>query len=250
MLWCKIVSYQYYYCIYDDSSELQSKRLKEAMLQSLYSCRISIRSRSDTMKRFTVGQRLAAAFAALVVVAIVGSSISLLNFSRLNDANTWNVHSFEVLRASDDMLTQMVNMETGVRGYVASGEEPFLEPYNEGKKQFSAKLDLLKHLTADNGAQQQRLATLYELRTKIEDVDQTLIAMRRDVTSGKISAQVLTDYFKVGHDKQSMDAYRATATEFNRAEEQLLTERGSAVADLSFFTKATLAAVGVVTALL
>jgi len=202
------------------------------------------------MKRLTVGQRLAGAFSALVVVALIGSGISLLNFSRLIDANTWNVHSYEVLRTSDDMLTQMVNMETGIRGYVASGDASFLEPYNEGKKQFLIKLNLLKQLTADNGAQQQRLVTLYDLRAKIEDVDQTLIAMRRDVTSGKISAPALADYFKGGHDKQFMDVYRSTQSDFNRAEEQLLGERGKAVADLSFFTKATLAAAGIAIALL
>jgi methyl-accepting chemotaxis protein len=202
------------------------------------------------MKKRTVGQKLAGAFATLVVVAVIGCGVSLLNFSRLNDANTWNDHSYQVLRTSDDMLAQMLNIETGIRGFVLSGEDPFLAPYNEGKKQFASNFDSLKQLTADNSAQQQRLATLFDLRAKIEEVDQTLIGMRRDVTSGKTSAQALTDYFKAGHDKQFMDAYRATAAEFNHSEEQLLNERADSVASLSVFTKATLAAVGLLTALL
>jgi len=77
----------------------------------------------------------------VVIVALVEGWISVVNFTKLNQANDWNVHSYKVLRHSDDMLTQMVNMEMGIRGYVASGEERFLEPYNAGKRQFDISFD-------------------------------------------------------------------------------------------------------------
>jgi methyl-accepting chemotaxis protein len=186
----------------------------------------------------------------VVIVALVGGRISVVNFTKLNQANDWNVHSYKVLRHSDDMLTQMVNMETGIRGYVASGEERFLEPYNAGKRQFDISFDDVKALTADNVAQQQRLAKLREFHTAIEQVDQKLIDMRKGVSTGSTTTQSLIDYFKEGHDKQAMDAYRALATEFNNAEETLLASRSDLVVELSTSTKWCLSLAALTTVLL
>ena len=86
------------------------------------------------MKSMTVSRKLGLAFGLVVLISLVGGAISLINFLSLNQANGWNVHSYQVLRANDDMLTNMVNMETGVRGFVASGDDRFLEPYAAGNR--------------------------------------------------------------------------------------------------------------------
>ncbi|CAM2158647.1 methyl-accepting chemotaxis protein (plasmid) [Pararobbsia alpina] len=198
----------------------------------------------------TVGRKLAAAFGVVIAISLIGSTISIINFMHLNQANGWNVHSYQVLRTSDEMLASMVNMETGVRGFVASGEEKFLEPYNAGKARFQTRFDEVKSLTSDNAMQQTRLATLLDMHEKIRNVDENLIALRRDVNSGKQPASALIDYFKQGNDKQAMDRYRSVATEFNRAEETLLDQRSDAVAALSTSTKLTLSISGTVTVLL
>lgn len=106
------------------------------------------------MGSMTVGRKLAAAFGIVVLIALIGSAISIVNFLKLNQANGWNVHSYQVLRANDDMLTSMVNMETGVRGYVAAGDDRFLEPYKAGLRQFAKSFDVVRSLTSDNAAQQ------------------------------------------------------------------------------------------------
>lgn len=65
------------------------------------------------MGSMTVGRKLGVAFGIVVLISLIGSAISIVNFLKLNQANGWNVHSYQVLRANDDMLTSMVNMETG-----------------------------------------------------------------------------------------------------------------------------------------
>ncbi|SEF05788.1 methyl-accepting chemotaxis protein [Burkholderia sp. WP9] len=198
----------------------------------------------------TVGRKLAASFGAVVVVSLLGSTISIINFLRLNQANGWNVHSYQVQRTSDDMLTSMVNMETGVRGFVASGDANFLEPYNAGRTQFGKSLDLARSLTADNPAQQQRLQTLAEMQGKVQEVDENLLALRRDVSAGRQPESALTDYFRQGNDKQFMDRYRSVAAEFSGAEQTLLDSRTEEVAALASQTKLTLATAGIFTILL
>lgn len=81
----------------------------------------------------TTGKKLALAFGLIVIVSLLGSSLSIINFLRLDQANDWNNHSYKVMRASDTMLSDMLNMETGVRGFAISGKESFLAPYISAK---------------------------------------------------------------------------------------------------------------------
>lgn len=197
----------------------------------------------------TVGKKLALAFGSVVVVALIGSSISFFNFNQLSNASKLNVHTYEVMGASDDMLLNMVNIETGVRGYVASGNEAFLAPYIAGRKDFNGAFDRAKSLTVDNPVQQKRLAELRELSNKIEEVDQTLIKLRKEANAST-SLQELTTYFAASHDKVFMDRFRALSLEFTQAEESLLADRTKMVDSLNSATATVLLGAGFFTILL
>ncbi|MGN4076983.1 methyl-accepting chemotaxis protein [Burkholderia gladioli] len=199
------------------------------------------------MKTLTVGQKLAGAFGIVILISLIGSAISIINFLRLNDANGWNIHSYRVLRANDEMLANMVNMETGVRGYVISGDDKFLDPYLSGQTQFAKSYEVIHGLTSDNAAQQQRLDELLQLRNKVGSVAEKLIAMRRDVNAGTQPLSALTDEFKLGKDKQFMDRYRTVAADVGSAEQALLDQRSGQVAMMTTATMFTLTAAGLVT---
>lgn len=192
---------------------------------------------------------MALAFGSVVVVALIGSSVSFFNFNQLKNASNLNIHTYEVMGASDDMLLNMVNIETGVRGYVASGNEAFLEPYKTGRKEFNVAFDKAKSLTVDNPVQQKRLAELRELSNKIEEVDQTLFKLRKEANASA-SLQELTTYFVASHDKVFMDRFRALSSEFTQAEESLLAERSKMVDSLNSATATVLIGAGFFTILL
>jgi len=200
--------------------------------------------------KITTGRKIALAFGIIVIVSLIGSSLSITNFLKLRQANTWNVHSYQVMSVSDSMLTDMVNMETGVRGFVVSGNDNFLAPFNSGKTAFDQKYSQLRSMTADNAEQQQRLASLLELHKSVQGVDEQLIALRREVNSGKQPLETLTHFFQEGRDKAFMDRYRAIAAEFNGAEATLLAKRSAEVNSLAFATKMTLSLAGITTILL
>ncbi|AYR23708.1 methyl-accepting chemotaxis protein [Herbaspirillum rubrisubalbicans] len=197
----------------------------------------------------TVGRKLGLAFLVLVVVSLIGSSVSLFNFARLEEASGMNVHTYEVMGAADDMLLNMVNVETGIRGYVASGNEAFLDPYKIGRKNFRTAFEKAKSLTADNPAQQKRLAEMLDLTDKIEEVDQMLMKLRKEANANA-STQELQSYFGATHDKIYMDRFRAVQQEFVQAEESLLSVRSELVHTLSQSTLWTLIGAGAVTILL
>ncbi|WLE59676.1 CHASE3 domain-containing protein [Burkholderia plantarii] len=199
------------------------------------------------MKNLTVGQKLAGSFGIVILISLIGSAISIINFLGLNDANGWNIHSYRVLRANDEMLANMVNMETGVRGYVIAGDDKFLDPYLAGQGQFAKSYEVIHALTSDNAAQQQRLDELLQLRNKVGSIAEKLIALRREVNAGTQPLSVLTDDFKQGKDKQYMDRYRTVAADVGSAEQALLDQRSGQVAAMTSSTMFTLAAAGLVT---
>nr|WP_304622829.1 methyl-accepting chemotaxis protein [Pelomonas sp. P8] len=192
------------------------------------------------MNHWTLKKKLFATFVSLLAVAGLLITIALVNTHRLLDTVKWNTHTYEVLTESEKLLLSMVNIETGLRGFVASGNDKFLEPFNMGKKEFSQHFEQAKSLTSDNAAQQDRLSKLMSHHKSFLEVADGLAAKRREVTQGKLPAEALFTEFEQGKDKAAMDAFRAGIAEFAQAESTLLVQRSQQLADSGASTTATL----------
>jgi CHASE3 domain sensor protein len=74
----------------------------------------------------------------------------------------------------------LLDLETGQRGYLLSGEDSYLEPYADGRRNFEAALSRLQYLFRDNPrtlAEVNELATLG--RAKAAEIE-NIIQLRRD----------------------------------------------------------------------
>src|SRR5258707_15846322 len=69
----------------------------------------------------------------------------------------WVTHTYAVKAALEDTLRRVVDVESGARTFNTTGEEAFLEPYLKGEQAIAQDRDTLRHLTADNRAQQMGL---------------------------------------------------------------------------------------------
>ncbi|URI08571.1 CHASE3 domain-containing protein [Aquincola tertiaricarbonis] len=78
----------------------------------------------------------------------------------------------------------MVDIETGLRGFIASGDERFLEPLKQGRQDFKQHFNEAKSLTSDNATQQDRLAKMDERHQAFLKVAESLMTLRRAVTAG------------------------------------------------------------------
>ena len=182
--------------------------------------------------KLSISQKLYASFTAVVVLIglLVGSAY--IGFETVEDATNSNVHTYEVISATQLALEQLINIETGMRGFVIAAKDNFLEPLVAGEKRFSEKLDLLKRLTADNPAQQQRLATLGDMQKRwlAEDVD-PIIALRKRLTANNLPDDELDARISSGADKAKMDSMRATLAEITATETTLLAQRSQHMID-------------------
>ncbi|WP_370869339.1 methyl-accepting chemotaxis protein [Variovorax ginsengisoli] len=180
----------------------------------------------------TVAQRLGTAFACVIVIFLGVAAVALYTGSRLAEADNWNSHTYKVLDTADTMLVNMVNMETGNRGYLMSGEARYLEPWNSGIKAFESAWTEGKRLTADNPAQQKRLDDIKAKHTEFVALANAMMGLRREVNdSGKTMADLVGE-FRQGKEKSAMDGFRALQSEFSKAERDLLVQRAAVAEDL------------------
>ena len=117
----------------------------------------------------------------------------------------------------------MKDAETGQRGYLLTGDDSYLEPYQAALGAISKAIGDLRVLTSDNVHQQSRIAEATPLvEAKLAELKRT-IDLRR--------AQGLEPAMKVvltGEGKKSMDDLRRVIAAIDQEERQLLKERSDA----------------------
>ncbi len=130
------------------------------------------------------------------------------------------LHTQEVRTALAAMLSMLTDAETGQRGYLITGDEHYLEPYNSGVADLGNAIQRLRLLMADNSAQQQRLAVVERLvAARVARLEQVLNLRRAGDVEGARRG-VLT-----GQGKQLMDDLRRAVAEMEAAEQTLLRQR-------------------------
>ena len=172
-----------------------------------------------------IARKLMFGFGLLILVVGGVGAFVVDRVQFLNQSAEWQTHTYKVLESLEKTMMGMVNQETGVRGYLVSGDEAFLEPYRAGVEQFDAAFAEVKELTSDNAAQQARLGDLLELAmTWRKDVAEREIAlMSNPQTQEKARAMESS-----GAGKQSMDGFRAKLAEIADVERDLLDVRSAA----------------------
>ncbi len=100
------------------------------------------------------------------------TSLSWLKFSLIEDEE-WVKHTQRVHLESERLLTALVDVETGIRGYAMTGQPDFLAPYSQAIATIPDSLERLQSLVSDNPQQTQRAKEIQQL------AQQTLSLMER-----------------------------------------------------------------------
>jgi len=112
------------------------------------------------LSTWTFGRKLGSGFAvttlALIVVAVTGYQSTRSAIERAQ----WVAHTQQVRRQIADLLALLSRAETSQRGFVITGDESLLAPYNEAVAGIDKAITDLRTLTADNPVQTRRLDEL------------------------------------------------------------------------------------------
>ncbi|MET0419092.1 MAG: CHASE3 domain-containing protein [Actinoplanes sp.] len=191
-----------------------------------------------------VTTRLVAAFALpLVVLGTVGA-LAYHNTSQLEQDSGQVTHTYDVLNGLEGINEALRDAETGQRGFLITGQDPYLAPYTAAEGEITGLIDTVAGLTADNAVQQQRIAQLRPLvQAKFDELAET-IELRRTGGFAAARAVVLTD-----QGKAVMDEIRTVMTAMEEAESSLLSVRAASSASTAQ-TSRTVIVAGVLLAVL
>ncbi len=110
--------------------------------------------------KFTL-EKIIIFFFFLIAIALVSIMVRFYyNAQKVKLSNLWVEHTQDVLRKSDHVLMDILNIETGSRGYLLTGDVLFLEPYNNAETIIKSNIEELLILTKDNLNQQSRIDSL------------------------------------------------------------------------------------------
>ena len=104
-----------------------------------------------------ISQKLYAGFAVILLIILVLVLSTWRGFDQVDSSVRLNIHTYEVINESSELLGSLLNIETGARGFVITGRDQFLGPFEAGEREFQSKLVQLRQLTRDNPMQQRRL---------------------------------------------------------------------------------------------
>lgn len=154
-----------------------------------------------------------------VILATI-SSVVYENISKLSDNMVWVNHTNEVLIEIEQLQSSLKDAETGQRGYLLTGVDSYLDPYQNSVQNVEESFVKLKSLTSDNQNQQKRLSKIKPLiDDKYAELQET-IDLRRMQGFEQSLAVVLTDKGKI-----AMDQLRELLTDMSQEELSLLLSR-------------------------
>ena len=167
----------------------------------------------------TFSSKVIAACALLVMLCI--GVLSFRSTVRDEEDREWVTHTHLVLEKLQAVLIDITQAETGQRGYMLTGEEGYLEPYQGGSTQVHEHIEQLRKLTADNPRQQEAIKVLNQfVGARLAGLAER-IKIRRE-TGLRAGAEAVA---KGNNGEQLMAQIGAQISTMRDTEEQLLGRR-------------------------
>jgi signal transduction histidine kinase len=191
-----------------------------------------------------IARRMVVASALQLLVVSTAFAVLLISDADLR-SSAWSArHSQEVLTAASQLERLVVDLETGQRGFILTGEERFLEPWQAARVALSAQASGLERLVADDPAQQDRAQRITRKATSyLTDYSMPLLdTARRDPASARSDAAT-------EEGRRRMDAMRADFDDLISTERRVALQR-QARADMVAGRAVMAAAAGLVGSIL
>ncbi|SEN62957.1 CHASE3 domain-containing protein [Paenibacillus sp. OK076] len=173
-------------------------------------------------RRFTIRSKILLGY--LVVVLLFGAVLLVL--SAQIDASQKEIdfishHDLEVHNLTNAIEKNVLNMETGQRGFMITGEESYLEPYNQALTQWNSNYAELYELVSDNPSQQKTLETINTHIVRWIDVaGSASVALKKQGDQEKV-----IEFFHSDPGKSEMDLLRSEFENFRNTELRLTESR-------------------------
>ena len=166
-----------------------------------------------------LGRKIVIGFIACALVLVGVALFSFKNSEKFVASNTLVNISNQVLYEFEQILLTSVDAETGVRGYVITGDDNFLKHYITANTKIIENIKKINKLTQDNPNQQiniEKLAKVLQLRF---DNLNTCVNLRKN------NFEIARAFIASGEGKKIQDEIRKIISESQQLERSLLAQR-------------------------
>jgi len=175
----------------------------------------------------SIRQKIVFAFAIPLLLMTFVATLLYVSSNRQNETAKWVEHTHQVISQGNNLLRLLVDMETGERGYLITGNEVFLEPFNEAKKVWSSEIQSLTTLVSDNPEQVERLIEIDTLQKQwlVEAAEKEINARRKVTISDLNTMNIVISLIEAQTGKAIIDKIRQIKSQFIHVENSLLLKR-------------------------
>ncbi len=175
-----------------------------------------------------LSRRLTIALVTPVILLVVMGSLLAWQVLRMAEDAKWVDHTVQVIAIANQVQKQIIDQETGLRGFLITNDRIFLEPFEKANP--SEELVQLREMVLDNPAEVDRVNELkrrYEFWRK-----QTASPIELGMANPLVASVA-----QMAEGKREMDAVRAQISLILSAEDELRHERVEAALASTQFTK-------------
>jgi len=169
------------------------------------------------MKKITLKNKIDFAF---FVILIIFTFLAYFTYNRAQSVKQNRLivnHTSNVNGVLEKVLSSTMDIETGTRGYTITGNENYLEVYNEGHRNLKIWLDSLNSMNENDEIQVMNLDTLQRLIESKKKISAETILVRRKEGMERAAAIVSS-----GRGKEIMDSIRNSIQEYQNQSVRLL----------------------------
>ncbi len=163
--------------------------------------------------------KIGGSFGLILIILLLIGYLSFRNMAILQEDVSLVTHTHETLTKIEEVFRDISEAEAGVRGYIISGDEAFLEPYHLALPEISADLNELRQSISDPGDLQLLVKLESLVNEKLDFMEKKINVFRNN------GYDAVRDLIINNTGLQIMGSIRDVVTEMNESRNQLLHER-------------------------
>jgi methyl-accepting chemotaxis protein len=171
-------------------------------------------------RKLSVSGKILLGYGGTLLVLVLLAVAVYRGLDRTIESNAWVRHTQDVLLHNSMITSELVDMETGMRGFVITGDNTFLDPYNLGRTAVGPMIAETLALVVDNPVQVQRMQAI---SAAIQDWQR--LSLEPTIQSRRDGVDQATALVTAGRGKVMLDQIRRQQDDFATAEQALLTQR-------------------------
>jgi len=128
-----------------------------------------------------LGTRRYTASSAAIAILVVAAAVLIAGWINVqaDEASKLVSRSIDIRERSERFLSNVLDTETGQRGFLLTGDEQYLEPYNDSHTKLLPSLDEIERLVAYSSTQTERVKRARAVTTrKLAEMTETVGLMR------------------------------------------------------------------------